>query len=578
MIQIVFSPSKIKAQEWDIAYSNIVKIACGFPFKLLRIESYDGFSSELDKYHSDIFVKKGSDEEYISFCTDNNTFKGSTTVKFYKKWEKQISDGFNDKLELDNEKPIYWYPIHEYAFTGHHINANGSFLFSEYFDSGAIYRYVVLSIGLFLENFFAGRVLLIIKEYDLSEILETKKWTEWILKEKLDMPVYLDKQLMCNMVTNFYESKEDLVGRIENLYSGSFIDNMTFSIDNIGYKPTLKFYSKLLSTTGFMTFGFSDILHPWIYVTKDLEKSLELIEMSRKILHSKADEKSIKEAEKYDYKEVLSELLSNFILWTPEQREKLDIFYTNKNALQTGHEDLFGTLMRLGGYRIDICPIHVTKEALFETFMYFNPKEGLQYQQIINDWIENNKNSFDEFTKKLANIEREMLSQIEQKHLEENANKIDLNSIEANSMLEMFPKESHFFIKEVIDQYPYISNIDSCINDFIMELISLFKKGNSTDSVVSFYQSSREDKLRRIVYMIKEKRMNYTTGANFIKQVEATDEKTMTDLFFILATKVYDEKLYIARQHLIYDNYRWHHLKALGFTDGIIKSVVHTKE
>lgn len=578
MLQIVFSPSKIKAHEWDIAYSKILQIASDFPFKLLRIEAYDGFSSELDKYHSDIFVNKGTDEEYISFITDNLTFKGGDTVEFFKKWEKQISCGFNNKSEVDVEKPIYWYPINEYAFTGNQTTANGALLFPVSFDSSAIYRYVVLAIGIFLENFFAGRVLLIVDDFDIYEILETRKWTEGILNEKLDMPVYLDRKRMHDLIVDLYESKEDLVGRIENLYPNSFIDNMTFSIESIGYLPALNFYARLLSTTDFMTFGFSDILQPWIAVTKDLEKSLELIAKSKQILCANEDEKSTKEAEKYDFKEILRDFLSNYILWPPDQREKLDIFYTNKNALLTGEEDLFGTLMRIGGYRIDICPIYATKETLFETFMYFNPEEGLQYQQIINDWIEENKNSFEEFSEELANVERNMLSQLEQKNEEEAQNKIVPNIIEVNAMLEMFPEETHFFVKEVVDQYPFISNIDNCVIDFITELIKMYKKEELKDSIVSFYKSSREEKRKIIAYMIKKKRMIYTTGANFLKQIEAADEKTLTDLFFILATRVYDDKLYISRQHLIYDNSKWHHLKALDFTGVIIEAGLNTKE
>ena len=101
------------------------------------------------------------------------------------------------------------------------------------------------------------------------------------------MPVYLDKHIMLSLITDHYENKESLVGRIENLYPRSFISNMAFSIENIGFNPTSDFYAKLLSTNGFNTFGFSDVLQPWIAVTKDLEKTLELIAKSKQILLAK---------------------------------------------------------------------------------------------------------------------------------------------------------------------------------------------------------------------------------------------------------------------------------------------------
>jgi len=570
MIQLFFSNSKINANEWEIAYSKIVQIVEGFPFKLLRLESYNGFSSELDSLHCDLYVNKDTEDEYISFYIDGLTFKGGDTVCFYKKWEKQVSKGLYDNEVINNEKPLYWFPVDEHAFSGNPIKANGVSLFSSSFDSGAIYRYVVLAIGIFLENYFIGRVLLIVNDFDNTKIFETKKWTEWLLHENLSMPMYLDKNGMLDLLKDHYDRPEDLVGRIENLYPHSLVTSMAYCIENVGYNASLCYYAKLLSTTRFKTFGFSDILQPWIAVTKDLEKCLQLIAKSKEILLSNANERSIAEAEEYDLKEILKDLLSNYILWTPEQREKLDFFYTNKKALETGKEDLFGTIMRIEGNRVDICPIYTTQNTLFETFMYYNPKEGKEYQNIITDWVEKNKNKYESISQKLASIENDLLVQLEQQEEKENIEKVVPLKSEVDTMIEMIPQEAYFFVDEAIAQHPFIVNIDHCISDFVNGLIALFKKDNRIESVISFYKSSKEDKMNKIRYIIKEKRMSYTTGVHFMNLIAQEDEKTMTDLFFVLATKVYDDRFYIARQHLIYDNSKWDYLKTFGFCNNVI--------
>jgi len=132
----------------------------------------------------------------------------------------------------------------------------------------------------------------------------------------------------------------------------------------------------------FGTFGFSDVLTPWIAVTKDLESTLKLIAASKIVLTKQANADPTatwleRELAAYDLSYLLKKWLSEFILWTPKQREQLAHFYTNKTALETGKEDLWGTLMRMSGHRINISPIHATYTELFEAFMYRNSRNHL---------------------------------------------------------------------------------------------------------------------------------------------------------------------------------------------------------
>ena len=402
MLQIFFQSSKITNTEWSKMYSQIMKIVEHYPLKLLRLESYDGFSSELDKLHADIIVNRNLPDEHISFWGDSFTFYGYKTVEFYKDWKMQVENVL-EKHEKTQDKPISWSKISYRAFSGELIQANGDALFYEYFDTNYVYGYVLLAIGMLLENLLPGKVLLIINDVEIDTIIETKSWAEWILNEKLDMPVYLNKSDILDSLVGHYTTKEELVGRMEMLYESPFAENMIFAIENIGYQPSLDYYSKLLADTSFGTYGFSDILQAWMKATEDLEKTLQLIDNSKTYLLSDPNnEKNIKEAKKYDYAFILEILLSNFILWTPEQRESLDLFYTNKDYLETGKEDLLGSLLRIAGYRIDICPIYSTETELFEAFMYFDPENGLSYKRIIEKWIAENRDTFRKIIEKMA--------------------------------------------------------------------------------------------------------------------------------------------------------------------------------
>ena len=51
MIQLFFKTSKISPQDWAKAYQKIESIVTSFPLRLLRVESYNGWRSELDKDH-----------------------------------------------------------------------------------------------------------------------------------------------------------------------------------------------------------------------------------------------------------------------------------------------------------------------------------------------------------------------------------------------------------------------------------------------------------------------------------------------------------------------------------------------
>ncbi|NJL77467.1 MAG: hypothetical protein HC892_22940 [Saprospiraceae bacterium] len=184
---------------------------------------------------------------------------------------------------------------------------------------------------------------------------------------------------------------------MEHLFRNQHKRNIAFAIENIGYKPSFDCYADILSSNTFGTFGFSDVLDPWIAVTQDLESTLEIIAASKKITIEKQGKQ---EAKEYDLTAILKDFLCKFILWTPQQREELAHFYTNKEALETGDESLWGMIYRMTGNRVDICPMYATQQELFEAFMFHDPQNGKIFKTIIDEWLEENADAFDKLKQK----------------------------------------------------------------------------------------------------------------------------------------------------------------------------------
>ncbi len=561
MLQIFFKSSKISNTEWSKIYPQIKKIVEYYPLNLLRLESYDGFSSELDKLHTEIIVNSNLPDEHISFWGDGFTCHGNKTVEFYKEWDLQIENVLV-KHKKDNDKPITWSKVSYRAFSGEPIHANGDALFYEYFNTDYVYGYALLAIGILLENLLPGKVLLVVNDIEINTITETKRWAEWILDEKFDMPVYLDRSYVLDSLIGYYKTKEELVGRMEMLYDSPFVENMTFAIEHIGYQPSLDYYSKLLADVIFGTFGFSDILQPWMKATKDLEKTLQLIEKSKNILLSDPNnENNLKKAAKYDYSYILKGMLSDYILWTPEQRERLEIFYTNRESLETRVGDLFDSLMRIGGYRIDICPIYTTETQLFETFMYFDPKNGARYRKIIDEWIAKNRDSFEKTIEKISVIESKAIEELSIDDEENDGENLQIDS-RIKSFLEKYNKYERFIFEKAIRQQPYVMDVDKSINKLFRTFSDLMAK-NGKGEIIDFYKKNTDEKIKYLKYSLKEKRMYLTANAYFEKWINDSNDIVLTYLYFLVNMRIYTQELHFARQQVLLNHKYWEILEKL---------------
>ncbi len=555
MIQIFFKDSKISEEDWNVAYKRIITITNSFPLQLQRLEGYNGRSPKLNKAHYNLCLEQNTEKEHISFWGDRMSFSARFTVKFYKNWDMQLKHGLEGE-EIDKDMPITWYRHEINKNYGYPPKANGS-----YFDinpEGALYKYAIIAIGIMLENILPGRIFLIVRNGKLEIIKKLIKWLDVLFNEKFDIPIYFDKYRLLNSLIDYYDTKEELVARLDMIYMKPVLSNMSFAIEEIGYQPALNYYSEVLSNTTFATFGFYDVLNPWMSVTKDLESTLDIISKSKKLLlldHD--DEYKQKDTQNYKIEYILKELLNEYILWSPEQREKLELLYTNKQALETGEEDIFGTMRRMMGYRVDICPVYASEKQLFEAFMYHDPKKGTEYKKIIEKWKEDNKNSYNKLIKtqnKVENIIEENVDiEIINKQEEEKEKELQEFNNRINNFVKQYNEHEQFLISEAVKLNPVFMDFDNTLNDFIEKVKELSKNKKYIEYNKSLNQ---EELVQDIKSWIKKKELSINT--NFEQWIEQETDKNILDILLLITSLGINTKaLRFVREEILFNKKLW---------------------
>lgn len=145
----------MSVSDWEEAYQNIKYIAAHFPTQLVRVASHGDYEKKLDTMHFDLVVGTDTPDEHISFWGDWMSYSGNQTVKFYKDWAKQQEfQSYGE--ELDETKPVTWYPDIPYINDGDIPRCNGilPFSFSMIDVEGAHYQSALIAIGVLLENKF----------------------------------------------------------------------------------------------------------------------------------------------------------------------------------------------------------------------------------------------------------------------------------------------------------------------------------------------------------------------------------------------------------------------------------------
>ena len=560
MLQIFYKKSEISRQDWAFAYQKIGEIVEAFPLPLMRIEAYDGWSPHLDKEHLDLRVEVGKPLEHISIYGDQMSFTAGTTVRFYKNWKKQIELELSG-TEYDVRKPITWAPYHRFQDDGSFPDANGLKPKYERIDPrGALYKYAILAIGVFLENKLPGKVFLTAVDQNREAIIPVIEWLEGHFQEPFEMPVYFDKKRLLASFIDEYEDKMHAVAHMEQLFRKQFKRNMQFAIEFIGYEPAFECYAEVLTNYTFNTFGFSDVLDAWIAVTKDLEAALALVASCKQMRIQLAEDDLTEQAEiekEFDLSSLLTELLNDYILWTPQQREALGHFYTNEQSLETGRDDLFGAIMRIGGKRVDICPIYCTERELFEAFMYHDPKNGNKYKDIIENWITKNHNAYDQ----LINLLRE--KEAAQDETEEDESEVELyekviETVEHENFIQKYPSHDQFFIRRALEINPACSAPEKAVALLREEMKRMNEKDENLEYVQDLQQLPIERKKELIRKRIKEKRHTFTVGTGFDQWLaDEMEENTLSFLLFLVNLKIYGKGSAYARVQILQHRIFW---------------------
>jgi hypothetical protein len=548
MLQLFFKTSAITHQEWENAYSQIHSIVTHFPLKLIRIEAYNGYQANLDKDHFELRENIGTPEESITFYGDWTSYTTGTNIRFYKNWDKYLKEELEGKEE-EPDKPITWFPHDPYYNDGSLPQANGGTTQYGYIDTrGGAYEYAILAIAIMLENQLPGKVFLMAMEQHLENIEDVVSWLSTHFETSFDLPIYFDKIRLLHSFVQEYQNPMEAVCRMEHLFPNQYKRNIIFALENIGYRATFDCYADILSSNLFGTFGFSDVLNPWIAATQDLESTLALVAKSEQLTKERGKGKAI---ETYDLTQLLESFLNEFILWTPQQREELEHFYTNKEALETGDESLWGMIYRMTGNRIDICPMYATPTSLFEAFMYHAPKDGKKFKAIIDKWIETNVDAFDQLKQKLSKVEaiteNESLSdEVEEDH-----------QLDKMRFLNSYPLHERPFLELALDLNPAICDVETGIQNMLQRLDELTESSEYHEFIQDIKTNSRQGNISFIRRRIKRD-VQCRTHPLFEQWLEEEmDENVLFYLTLLMSLKFYvREKAYV-RYRILWDRAYW---------------------
>ena len=549
-IYIKIKTTGIDPQAWESTWQEMISIIEAIPLTFLRLLYPKENQYNCEVFTTNIIDKKDAKQENLSFKGDSLSLSFGEAFLIHRNLET-LKD-LLPHAEVVEDKPVYWIP-EEAIGDSYTIYANGNTLGQSWgIKTGlASYHYVIVAIGMLYENRFPEN-LFMWSNTPHEEVETVRIWLEQHFKQDFKMPICHDMEAMVDKLEEFYTPNQIMV-RIDCLNRRNESLKIKTFLKHFGNKWVLSFYASKLSHTSFGTFGFYNVIEAWMNITQDLEFTLSLIAESKKILNaSNASKEQIEEGEKYNLTIFLKYLLKTYILWTPQQRERLELFYTNKERLETGSENLMDILFRMRGMTIDICPIYATEQELFEAFMYHNPQEGKTYKTIIDDWIAQNKAIADEINQKIAMLEDTLINLQAQNETQ----KYPASDVQKLSFLTQYSKKEQFWIEKAISEDAYFVNIEEGIEDIYKDLEVFIDNPENTN----FIQNVKKEKLfgqkEAIKHLLMKQKFVVTTA--FYEHLEKEDNKNVIFHLHIFASlKITDDARKYYKFHLLTNNLYW---------------------
>ena len=545
MQNLYLQPNRITPAAWARTYERLKTVLLNFPTRLNRHETFDGFTPTLDKVHVDILLDEGSPEERIETNSDWMRCTVGRRICFYQDWAKQ-QEALHLDTPINPNKPLLWEATKTYSNDGDWPRSNGASLFrSGTLDGSPTARTPLLMVlSVLLENELPGAALALAPRVDEQLQEAAIDWLTAQFGDAFTPLVMGSRSRVLETLRGSYATERKLVSRFAHLYRKQHWDNMAFALQRIGYAPTLDFYAETLSNTWWGTFGFYDVLDPWIGATQDLTATLELIERSKAWPSAKV--------EAYDYRDILKHLLGQHILFTPQQREFLQQLPNNEAALSTGEEDLWGSMHRIMEMRVEICPIVTTPEELSEAFALHAPERAAEFSQLIEESRIKQQDSYDALVAALNKATEQGKGKKSPAEAEESVE----DTARVNAYLATHPPTARYFIKAALARNSACLDVETGIAALQARVVRYIDHPTDVAARDSLLALSPEQCRRFIRRRLKE--IGISVHPDFEEWLAATtDITTLYRLTMVAALKLYDQGAHYVRFRLLYDRKYW---------------------
>ena len=189
--------------------------------------------------------------------------------------------------------------------------------------------------------------------------------------------------------------------------------------------------------------------------------------------------------------------------------------------------------------------------------MFHAPKKGAEFKKIIDDWVIENADAFDNLKQKLAEIhlnQAESIIQEPDDDDDESDNKFD--GIDLESFVNQLPKHEQFFMEQVLLRNPIYATIKAGIEDLCQNLKELAEDTKNTEHINLIKSSTNEENVQYIRSRIKK--VDLTVHPHFENWLnEEKDNEVVFNLTLLMSLKMYNRTRHYTRYRLLWERQLW---------------------
>lgn len=368
--------NKIKAEDWESAWTESLDLLQRFPLPLCRLGAETINGRRRLVYARDLRINQGQSDEAWKVEGDLLSGKRGETFLLY--------------------RHLPWYK-NRYART------EGILELWESKTQGFPYHLALLAVGIMLENRFPEHCD-VFGDIDQSQSSAVIEWLEAVYGKPFLPPLCLDAQRLFRAMKAKHENHQDAIEAFGNFWRGSGAEACSAFLEHAGREATFGHYARKLNKFKSLDqWGPRDMLRDVLEATGSLSELIALVEQA--IAQRPADK------EPFDWMDVLKMLCDDCIFIKPVEREAIKQLTGPGEDMQDS-DQVFGQLfLKMAGIP-HISPLYVPEDELLECFALRDPARGKEYHAL----IENKKAELDELLSEVGKTVRgvdEMLSQNE---------------------------------------------------------------------------------------------------------------------------------------------------------------------